>query len=89
MGDRRGDVDSTLGMAASDYRNFTPFTGASNPLYGTNDIIEANIQDDAPISQRWLSMLDETNYLRAFGGGGEHHCQEMRSGFTLREWSLI
>jgi hypothetical protein len=70
MGDRRGDVDGTLGMAASGYRNFTPFCGASNPLYGTNDIIEANIQDDAPIPQRWISMLDETNYLWAFGDGG-------------------
>jgi len=70
MGDRRGDVDGTLGMAASGYRNFTPFFGASNPLYGTNDIIEANIEDDAPISQRWISMLKETNYLWAFGDGG-------------------
>jgi hypothetical protein len=70
MGDRRGDVDGTLGMAASGYRNFTPFVGASNPLYGTNDLIEANIQDDAPIPQRWISMLDETNYLWAFGDGG-------------------
>ncbi|HUD46651.1 MAG TPA: hypothetical protein VMR33_07465 [Candidatus Baltobacteraceae bacterium] len=70
MGDRRGDVDGTLAMAASGYRNFTPFFGASNPLYGTNDIIEANIQDDAPIPQRWIAMLDTTNYLWAFGDGG-------------------
>jgi hypothetical protein len=70
MGDRRGDVDGTLGMAASGYRNFTPFVGLSNPLFGTNDIIEANIQDDAPIPQRWISMLDTTNYLWAFGDGG-------------------
>ena len=55
MGDRRGDVDGTLGMAASGYRNFTPFVGASDPLYGTNDIIEANIQDDASrFPQRWI-----------------------------------
>jgi hypothetical protein len=70
MGDRRGDVDGTLGMAASGYRNFTPFVGLSNPLYGTNDIIEANIQDNAPIPQRWISMLDQTNYLWCFGDGG-------------------
>jgi hypothetical protein len=70
MGDRRGVVDGTLAMAASGYRNFTPFFGASNPLYGTNDIIEANIQDDPPIPQRWISMLDATNYLWAFGDGG-------------------
>jgi hypothetical protein len=70
MGDRRGDVDGTLGMAASGYRNFTPFVGAGNPLIGTNDIIEANIQDDAPIPQRWISMLHTTNFLWAFGDGG-------------------
>jgi hypothetical protein len=70
MGDRRGVVDGTLGMAASGYRNFTPFVGLSNPLFGTNDIIEANIQDDAPIPQRWISMLAATNYLWAFGDGG-------------------
>jgi hypothetical protein len=70
MGDRRGDVDGPLAMAASGYRNFTPFVGLSDPLYGTNDIIEANTEDDAPIPQRWISMLDTTNYLWAFGDGG-------------------
>jgi hypothetical protein len=70
MGDRRGDVDGTLAMAASGYRNFTPFVGLNNPLIGTNDIIEANIQDDAPIPQRWISMLQTNNYLWAFGDGG-------------------
>ena len=70
MGDRRGDVDGTLAMAASGYRNFTPFFGANNPLYGTNAIIQANIGDEAPIPQRWISMLAETNYLWAFGDGG-------------------
>jgi hypothetical protein len=70
MGDRRGDVDGTLAMAASGYRNFTPFVGLNNPLIGTNDVIEANIQDDAPIPQRWISMLHTDNYLWAFGDGG-------------------
>jgi len=70
MGDRRGDIDGTLAMAASGYRNFAPFVGAGDPLAGTNDIIDANIQDDAPIPQRWISMLGETNYLWAFGDGG-------------------
>ena len=70
MGDRRGDVDGTLGMAASGYRNFTPFVGAGNPLAGTNDIIEANIQDEAPIPQRWISVLHAQNFLWAFGDGG-------------------
>jgi hypothetical protein len=70
MGDRRGSIDGTLGMAASGYRNFTPFVGLSSPLYGTNAIIEANIQDAAPIPQRWISMLKTTNYLWAFGDGG-------------------
>jgi hypothetical protein len=71
MGDRRGDDDGTLAMAASGYRNFAPFVGAGNPLAGTNDIIEANILDDAPIPQRWISMLSTPqNYLWAFGDGG-------------------
>jgi hypothetical protein len=70
MGDRRGDGDGTLGMAASGYRNFTPFVGAADPLLGTSNIIEANIQDNAPVPQRWISMLDATNYLWAFGDGG-------------------
>jgi hypothetical protein len=71
MGDRRGTVDGTLGMAASGYRNFTPFVGAGNPLVGTNDIIDANIQDNAPVPQRWISMLAAPmNYLWAFGDGG-------------------
>ncbi len=70
MGDRRGTVDGTLAMAASGYRNFTPFVGLNNPLVGTNDIIEANIEDNAPIPQRWISMLGPTNYLWAFGDGG-------------------
>src|SRR5580658_6659214 len=73
MGDRRGDDDGTLAMAASGYRNFTPFVGASNPLYGTNLIIEANVQGTAPIPALWVSMMaaaSETNYLWAFGDGG-------------------
>ncbi len=72
MGNRRGDVDGTLGMAASGYRNFTPFVGAADPLAGVSNIITANIQDDAPVPQRWMSMLYEgdTNYLWVFGDGG-------------------
>jgi hypothetical protein len=63
MGDRRGDIDSPLAMAASGYRNFTPFVGPSN-------IIQANIEDNAPVPQRWISMLASGNYLWAFGDGG-------------------
>ncbi len=72
MGNRRGDVDGTLGMAASGYRNFTPFVGAADPLAGVSNIITANVQDNAPIPQRWISMLHEggANFLWAFGDGG-------------------
>jgi hypothetical protein len=63
MGDRRGDIDGPLAMAASGYRNFAPFVGPAN-------IIQANIQDDAPVPQRWISMLASTSYLWAFGDGG-------------------
>jgi hypothetical protein len=62
MGDRRGNIDGALAMAASGYRNFTPFVG--------NNIVQANIQDNAPIPQRWISMLDAEGYLWAFGDGG-------------------
>jgi len=70
MGDRRGTIDGTLAMAASGYRNFTPFVGLNNPVVGTNNIIDANIQDNAPVPQRWISMLESANYLWAFGDGG-------------------
>ncbi len=63
MGDRRGTVDGPLAMAASGYRNFAPFVGPSN-------IIQANIQDNAPVPQRWISMLSQESYLWAFGDGG-------------------
>ncbi len=63
MGNRRGDVDGTLAMAASGYRNFEPFVGPGNT-------IEANIQDNAPVPQRWISMLSSGSYIWAFGDGG-------------------
>lgn len=63
MGNRRGDVDGPLAMAACGYRNFQPMVGPGNT-------IEANIQDNAPIPQRWISMLASDSYLWAFGDGG-------------------
>ncbi|HEY3854037.1 MAG TPA: fibronectin type III domain-containing protein [Verrucomicrobiae bacterium] len=63
MGDRRGVVDGSLAMAASGYRVFQPLVGPGN-------IVQANIQDNAPVPQRWISMLGSGNYLWSFGDGG-------------------
>lgn len=63
MGNRRGDDDGPLAMAACGYRNFQPLVGPGNT-------IEANIQDNAPVPQRWVSMLASDTYLWAFGDGG-------------------
>lgn len=61
MGNRRGD-EGGLATAASGYRNFEPLVGPGNT-------IEANIQDTAPASQRWISMLATSSYLWAYGCG--------------------
>jgi hypothetical protein len=64
MGNRRGDVDTYEGMAASGYRTFEPCVGPGNT-------VEANIQDPpVPPDQRWISMLQAGSYLWAFGDGG-------------------
>lgn len=62
MGNRRGD-EAGLATAASGYRNFEPFVGPGNT-------IEANIDDTAPASQRWMPMLASSSYLWAYGCGG-------------------
>lgn len=61
MGNRRGD-EGGLATAASGYRNFEPFVGPENTL-------EANIEDTAPASQRWSSLLEAGSYLWAYGNG--------------------
>lgn len=64
MGNRRGDEDGEA-TAASGYRNF-------EPLVGPGSTTEANIADNAPPAQRWVTMLASDRYLWAYGcGGGE------------------
>jgi hypothetical protein len=63
MGDRRGAEDGPLAMAASGYRIFEPCVGPGNT-------IQANIEDDAPPDQSWISMLSTGSWLWAFGDGG-------------------
>jgi hypothetical protein len=62
LGNRRGDEDGQA-TAASGYRSFEPMVGPGNT-------IEANIQDNAPVPQRWMPMLAAGSYLWAFGNGG-------------------
>ena len=62
MGNRVGD-EGGLASAASGYRNFTP-------LMGPGAIIEANVQDDAPPSERWVTLLGSAPFLWAYGCGG-------------------
>jgi hypothetical protein len=62
MGNRRGDEDGQA-TAASGYRSFEPMVGPGNT-------VEANIQDEAPVPERWMPMLAAGSYLWAFGNGG-------------------
>jgi hypothetical protein len=65
MGNRRGD-ELGEATAATGYRNFEPLVGPGNT-------VEANIADNAPPPQRWVSMLDSDAYLWAYGcGGGDY-----------------
>ena len=65
MGNRAGDFGGEA-FAASGYRNFEPFVGPGNT-------IEANVQDNAPAAERWISMLTAGRYLWAYGcGGGDY-----------------
>ena len=62
MGNRVGDEDG-LASAATGYRNFTP-------LLGPNTIVEANVQDYATPSERWIALLTTGQFLWAYGCGG-------------------
>lgn len=62
MGNRRGDEGG--GAAASTgYRNFEAFTGHGS-------IVEANVQDNAPLAERWISKISGGTWLWAYGCGG-------------------
>jgi hypothetical protein len=62
MGNRVGD-EGGLAAAASGYRNFTP-------LLGPGAILEANVEDNATVSERWISVLSSGQFLWAYGNGG-------------------
>jgi hypothetical protein len=62
MGNRVGD-EGGLASAASGYRNFTPLVGPEN-------IVEANVQDNAPPYERWIALLTAGRFLWAYGCGG-------------------
>ena len=62
MGNRDGDKGGEA-AAACGYRNFQPFVGPGN-------ILEANVQDNAPVAQRWISVVTSNRYLWAYGNGG-------------------
>lgn len=61
MGNRRGD-EWTSAPAASGYRAFAPSTGPA--------LVEANVQDNAPAAERWISHLASGSWLWAYGCGG-------------------
>lgn len=62
MGNRRGDENGGA-PAASGYRSFEPIVGNLNTL-------EANIQDNAPLAERWITELCADTWLWAYGCGG-------------------
>ena len=65
MGDRRGRLsDGSIGDGGQ------RLSRVFQPLVGPGTIIQANIQDNAPVPQRWISMLGSGNYLWSFGDGG-------------------
>ena len=62
VGNRRGDENGEA-TAASGYRNFEPLVGPGNT-------VEANVDDNAPTAERWISRVAAGNYLWAYGCGG-------------------
>jgi hypothetical protein len=62
MANRVGDAGGHA-YAASGYRNFETFVGPGN-------IIEANVADSAPVSERWISMVSSGAYLWSYACGG-------------------
>lgn len=61
MANRVGDFDGQA-YAATGYRNFQPFVGPGN-------IVEANIADNAPPEQRWISLVTGGGWLWSYGCG--------------------
>lgn len=62
IGDRFGNFGNEA-FAASGYRTFAAFFGATN-------ISKANADDGAAVAERWISLLGKNPYLWAYGSGG-------------------
>ena len=62
IGDRRGE-ESGEATAASGFRNFAPLVGPENT-------IQANTEDAALDSERWISVISADGYLWGYGCGG-------------------
>jgi len=70
MADRFGDYTGEA-RAATGYRNFTPFVGHGNtPPGGIGGIVQADISDTAPATNRWISLISSNTYLWTYGCGG-------------------
>ncbi|HKQ40639.1 MAG TPA: hypothetical protein VJ063_21405 [Verrucomicrobiae bacterium] len=82
MGNRVGD-EGGMASAATGYRNFAP-------LVGPGTIVEANVQDNAPSSERWIALITTGQFLWAYGcggGGGDSMSQLGTHGLYNDVWS--
>ncbi len=62
VGDRPGDFDGEA-FGASGYRNFAA-------LLGPGRITAANVEDNSPAAERWISLLSAQDWLWVYGAGG-------------------
>ena len=62
IANRAGDQGG-LAYAATGYRNFSTFVGSEN-------IVEANVEDNSPINERWISQVSEESWLWTYACGG-------------------
>jgi hypothetical protein len=62
VGDRFGDFDGEA-FGASGFRNFAA-------LVGPDRVVAANVEDNAPAGERWISRLTAGDWLWVYGGGG-------------------
>ncbi len=58
----RFDSDFGEAFSASGWRNFEPLVGPGN-------IVEANVQDNAPVGQRWITLVASNSFLWSDGCG--------------------
>ena len=63
IADRFGAAQDQGQCAATGWRNFEPFVGPGN-------ISQADISDNAPATNRWISLITAGSYLWTYGCGG-------------------